>query len=127
VPNPGYKPGVLQQAVDAVAAHGNASAAARALGIPEPTMRERYRVAVERGFKAQNQALAGFAGANPDLIETPPSNAIPEGQQLRGLSTRVDGQGETDQQWIKTERASGEVFEAPPGYLLKGLSVMTDA
>jgi hypothetical protein len=125
--NRGFKPEVLQQAVDAVAAYGNVGAASRQLGLPDPTLRDRYKAAIKRGYKAQNQALAGWAAANPPNVETPPSNAVPEGQQMRGLSTRVDGAGNTDQQWIKTERASGEVFEAPPDYLLKGISVMTDA
>jgi hypothetical protein len=117
----------LQQALDAVASYGNVAAAARGLGISRCTLRDRYYTARAKKLKAETQALAGFAAANPDAVTTPPSNAVPEGQQLRGLSTRVDESGNTDQQWIKTERASGEVFEAPAGYLLKGLSVMTDA
>jgi hypothetical protein len=125
--NPGHKIELLQQAVDAVAAYGSQSAAARELGINRITLGCRYRAAVSKGFKANNQALAGWAAENSTLVTAPPSNAIPEGQQMRGLSTRVDGEGKTDQQWIKTERASGEVFEAPPDYLLKGISVMTDA
>ena len=116
-----------QEALDAVAAHGGVRAAARALGIGHSSLRERLSRARKAGLKAENQALAGWAAANPDSISSPPSNAVPEGQQLRGLSTKVDGKGETQDQWIKTERAAGEAFEAPPGYLLKGLSVMTDA
>lgn len=125
--NPGHKAENLQQAVDTVAAYGSVGAASRQLNLPDATLRGRYKAALEQGFKAQNQALAGWAAANPPYIETPPSNAVPEGQQMRGLSTRVDGEGKTDQQWIKTERASGEMFVAPPDYLLKGISVMTDA
>lgn len=125
--NTGFKAEFLQQAVDSVAAYGNVGAAARQLGLADATLRGRYKVALERGYKAQNQALAGWAAANVPNVEVPPSNAVPEGQQMRGVSTRVDGEGKTDQQWIKTERTSGEVFERPPGYLLKGISVMTDA
>lgn len=117
----------LQRVVDAVAAYGSPFAAAREIGIPKTTVQRQYTLAVERGFKAGNQALSGWAAANPENVATPPSNAVPEGQQLRGLSTRVDGEGKTDQQWIKTERTSGEQFETPPGYLMKGMSVMTDA
>lgn len=118
---------VLQRVIDATAAYGSKAAAARALGIAVNTLKTRYDHAIVAGLKVDVQALAGFAAANPSLIETPPSNAVPEGQQMRGVSTRVDGEGKTDQQWIKTERASGEVFEAPPDYLMKGISAMTDA
>jgi hypothetical protein len=124
---PGTPVEELQRILDAVAAHGGVSAAARALKIKIPTCRSRYDAALIAGLKAQNQAVAGFATANPAAIETPPSNAIPEGQQLRGLSTKVDGEGKTEEQWVKTERAGGEEFAAPPNFLLKGLSVMTDA
>lgn len=117
----------MQRAIDAVAAHGSVSAAARALGMPRATINEQYQYGVQAGLKAGNQALAAFAVANADVIETPPSNAVPEGQQLRGLSTKVDGAGLTEEQWIKTERSAGEKFEAPPDYLIKGISVMTDA
>lgn len=120
-------PEELQQALDAVASYGSISAAARAIGIARTTLRHRYHLARDAKLQADTQALAGFAAANPSEIQTPPSNAVPEGQQMRGVSTRVDGAGKTDQQWIKTERASGEVFERPQGYLLKGISVMTDA
>jgi hypothetical protein len=117
----------IQQAMDAVASYGSISAAARQLGIPRKTLANRYAKGVGFGLKADTQALAGFAAANPEQVMAPPSNAVPEDQQLRGLSTRVNAAGETDQQWIKTERASGEAFAPPPGYLLKGISVMTDA
>ena len=43
---------LAQQAVDAVAHHGNQSAAARALGVPLPTFSHRYHAAVRDGFKA---------------------------------------------------------------------------
>lgn len=117
----------LQRAVDAIAAYGSNRAAAKATGVGYSTFENRVRVARLKGFKAQNQALAGFAAANPEMIETPPSNAVPEGQQLRGLSTKVDAEGKTEEQWIKTERAAGDAFEAPPDYLIKGISAMTDA
>lgn len=117
----------LQQALDAVAAHGSKAAAARALGMRVNTLKSRYYEAVTAALKVGNQALAGFAAARPELIETPPSNAIPEGQEIRGVSTKVDEGGRTEEQWIKTQRAGGEQFTPPPGYLLKGISVMTDA
>src|ERR1700677_690698 len=98
----------IHQAMDAVASYGSIAAAARQLGIPRKTLANRYNQGLKETVLAETQALAGYAAANPTLIATPPSNAIPEGQQLRGLSTRVDETGGTDQQWVKTERASGE-------------------
>lgn len=117
----------LQRAVDAVTAYGGIASAARALGIPRTTFQHRVERARQSGFKSDAQSLAAFAVANPDLIASPPSNAVPEGMRMRGVSTRVDGNGETDQQWIKTERDSGELFQAPAGFTLKGVSAMTDA
>jgi hypothetical protein len=78
-------------------------------------------------MKSENQAAAGWAATHTDAIHAPPSNATPEGYQVHGVSTRVDRQGETDQQWIKTRLDSGEVFEVTPGHLVSGMSVMTDA
>jgi hypothetical protein len=127
LPNPRISTEKMQRAIDAAAAHGSVSAAARALGMPRATLQQQVSCARDAGLKAQNQALAGFAAANPDAIETPPSNAMPEGQQLRGLSSKVDDKGGTLEQWIKSERSAGEKFEPPPDYLLKGISVMTDA
>lgn len=117
----------LQQAVDAITAYGGIAAAARALGIPRTTLQHRVERAKQLNFVSDAQSLAGFAAANPDIIASPPSNAVPEGMRMRGVSTRVDDSGETDQQWIKTERDSGEVFHAPAGFTLKGVSAMTDA
>ncbi len=127
MPGPRMSVEKMQRALDATVAYGSITAAARALGIARPTFSDQYHRALDSGLKASNQALAGFAVANPTLIETPPSNAVPEGQQMRGVSTKVNVEGQTEEQWIKTERASGETFEAPPGYLMKGMSVMTDA
>src|ERR1700684_1604778 len=90
--NPGYKKEDLQQAVDAVAAHGNVGAAARALGIADATLRPRYRIAVHRGFEAQNQALMAGEKAAP-----------PEGYKLKGTSTYYNKDGEVSGQWVKTD------------------------
>lgn len=127
MPTPRMSVEKMQRALDAVAAYGSPTAAAAALNIPRATIDQQYRRGIEQGLKAGNQALAGFAAGNSNVIDTPPSNAVPEGQQMRGVSTKVNNLGNTEEQWIKTERASGEQFEAPPGYLMKGMSVMTDA
>jgi hypothetical protein len=91
--NPGFKTADLQQAVDAVAAHGNVGAASRALGLADATLRERYKAAVKRGFEAQNQAL---------LVGDKAS--APEGYMLKGTSTYYNKDGELAGQWVKTTR-----------------------
>jgi hypothetical protein len=80
---------LCQQIVDAVAAHGNLSAAGRALGLPYGTALGRQSAARIRKFTANVQAI-------------PPSAAIPEGYKLKGTSTLYDGDGNMRAQWIKT-------------------------
>lgn len=89
-----------QQAVDAVAAHGGKAAAARALGIPENTLRGRYNAALRDGFEPQNQALLPGENAAP-----------PEGYRLRGTSTLYGADGKAKLQWVKTQ-ADQEKLEA---------------
>jgi hypothetical protein len=91
--NKGFKTADLQQAVDAVAAHGNVGAASRALGLSDPTLRGRYKEAVKRGLVAQNQALLVGDKA-----------AAPEGFMLKGTSTYYNKDGEAAGQWVKTTR-----------------------
>jgi hypothetical protein len=90
--NPGYKKEDLQQAVDAVAAHGNVGAASRALGLADATLRTRYGEAVRRGYEAQNQALLAGDTAAP-----------PEGYKLKGTSTMYGDDGKVKLQWVKTD------------------------
>ena len=45
--NPGCTRDDLQQAVDAVTAHGGKAQAARMLGLPENTLRSRYTYRIE--------------------------------------------------------------------------------
>lgn len=84
---------LAQQALDAVAAHGNCGAAARALGIPPETMRKRRDRAVAMGLEPQNQALIVGEKA-----------AAPEGYTLKGTSTYYNKDGEVSGQWIKTSK-----------------------
>ena len=84
---------LCQQAIDAVAAHGNSSAAARALGIIDATFRGRVREARNRGFEPQCQALMVGEKA-----------AAPEGYVLKGTSTYYNKDGEVSGQWVKTSR-----------------------
>ena len=97
--NKGYDPATLQQAVDAVAAHGNVGAASRALGLADATLRQRYNEAVRRGYEAQNQALMAGDKAAP-----------PEGYMLKGTSTYYNKDGEASGQWVKTN-ASAEALQ----------------
>lgn len=90
--NPGYTPEQLQQAVDAVATHGNQSAAARALGMPRPTFKNRHEAAVQRKYQAQTQALLAGARAAPG-----------EGYKLKGTSTLYRDDGTVAVQWVKTD------------------------
>jgi hypothetical protein len=91
--NKGFKVADLQQAVDAVAAHGNVGAASRALGLADATLRRRYNAAVKRGLESQNQGLLVGEKA-----------AAPEGYMLKGTSTYYNKDGEAAGQWVKTTR-----------------------
>lgn len=98
--NPGHKDDNLQQAVDAVAAHGSISAAGRALGIIQATFQNRYTAAIARGFQPQNQALISGDKAAP-----------PEGYKLKGTSTLYGKDGEVKIQWVKTDAALEKLRE----------------
>ncbi len=88
--NPGLSDGILQQAVDAVAAHGAVASAARFLGLAEATFRNRYSAALRRNFVPQVQRLVGNNAAPP------------EGYRLKGTSTYFDSEGAVRAQWVKT-------------------------
>lgn len=97
---------MLQQSVDAVAAHGSPSAASRVLGIPTETIRRRYKEGLAQGLDAQNQALIVGDTA-----------AAPEGFMLKGTSTyysrnKDTGQIEARGQWIKTTKDQQRIEEA---------------
>jgi hypothetical protein len=62
-----------------------------------------------------------------DEVPTPP---IPEGFAVRGISTQMDANGNTEKQWVDA-RPDGQVFEEiqpalPPKHLLKGVSTLVD-
>ena len=90
----------LQQAIDAVIAHGSISAAARALGIPRTTVQCRYGLAKDKGFKSEVQPLLAAQSAAP-----------PEGYKLKGTSTLYDGDGVARLQWVKTDAATKQLEE----------------
>jgi hypothetical protein len=95
---------IKQQALDAVATHGNVTAAAAFLKLPVETLRNRYTAAKHAKLQPTVQAQAGWQVQNPLPEGAAPSNAVAEGYTLRGTSTLVKADGSIQQQWIKTER-----------------------
>lgn len=120
MPTPRNSPERLQEAVDAVAAHGSVAAAARALGVPVETLRHRYKDGRGQGFEPENQPLAGWRAENPLPEGKTESNSPAVGQRMRGVSTLVNGQGATVMQWIKTS-PDQEALEAAQRAVLVGL------
>ena len=55
MPTPRLSDALAQQAVDAVALHGNQTKAASALGIPRPTLQARYAAGCDRGLTPQQR------------------------------------------------------------------------
>lgn len=122
--NPGFKDGDLQQAVDAVAANGNQSAAARACGVIDATFRKRYAAAVERGLKPQVQGLIGGEAAAPS-----------DTHGVNKVTTQFDEYGKPIKQWVglsvkdaKSRDMDGAPLAAPlpEGHLAKGYSTLYD-
>jgi hypothetical protein len=60
---PELSPEVLQEAVDDVARYGTPAAAARALGVPDATFRQRYVRAIDKGYRP-----------TPGIVPAPPEN-----------------------------------------------------
>jgi hypothetical protein len=81
----------LQAVVDAIAAHGNISAAARILGLPRETTVNRSRMAQRAGIEPKCQALMVGDKAAPG-----------PGMALRGTSTLYGEDGTAKLQWVKT-------------------------
>lgn len=76
------------------------SEAARKLGISEKTVRRHMAMAAERGLLGTEPVLPGYA--------------------IKSIASK---QGDA---WVKQTKASGEVYETPPGLAIKGRSVLTD-
>lgn len=89
--NPGFKPELLQQAVDLVVAHGNVGAASRFARIPYSTLESRFKEAGIRGLTAQN--VGPMAGERASAAE---------GYVIKGISTLYDADGVPKAQWVKT-------------------------
>lgn len=95
MPAPRLSDEILQEAVELRSKHKTTSEAARAAGIPRPTFTKRLKCAAERG-----------------LVEHDIEMEIPEGQVLKGVSTLVDGEGNTVLQWVKTKADTARTIDA---------------
>jgi hypothetical protein len=111
----------MREAIALVAEHGNVAFAARAVGMPDGTFRNRYDKALraaERGEFGTSPVIPGFrisqttAVTNEDgdvvreFIQQKPQRGpefeIPEGHRVKGVSALVDAEGRVVQQWLKT-------------------------
>jgi len=87
------------EAVNALARFGNKSAAAKALGVPRETLRNRLKAAHKRGIGSLNKQHQIRHGYAPELgLNT----AIPAPLVLKGTSTYYDKDGKQTGQWVKT-------------------------
>lgn len=91
----------LQTVVDAIAAHGNASAAGRVLGMPRATIVGRQRLAQKAGIEPKCQALLVGDNAAPG-----------PGMVLKGTSTLYGEDGVAKLQWVKTSADQQRLEEA---------------
>lgn len=97
---------VCQQAVKLLELHGSKIAAARASGIPRPTLQHRLHVAAERGMMGFKPVLPGY--------------------HLKQTAAQLGPDGEVQKEWVKQTKEHGEEFELPDGHIVKGVSALTD-
>ena len=91
----------LAACVAAFRQHGSKQAAADALGWTRHAMRWRLKVAAERGMLGLKPVLPGFA--------------------IKSIASK---EGDA---WVRQVRDHGEVFAAPEGHTVKGVSALVDA
>lgn len=82
---PSLSPELKRQAVEAVEKHGSVPAAAAALGLPESTLRHRYKMGIK-------------AGLDERIVQP-----APQGHTVKGVSTLYNAAGEVAMQWVKTK------------------------
>jgi hypothetical protein len=100
------------------AANGAASEAERLRG----RVRECRKRAASRGWAPEH-------GWNPPELRTEPANTLPEGQRLKGVSDKVDKDGNRIEAWIKSERDSDNEAHTPipPTFAVKRVAQLTDS
>jgi hypothetical protein len=104
--NPGVPPYQLQEAIDAVAKHGNITAAAKATGIHPNTFRNRYDTAVMAGYK-------------PGNVSSSPEQALKD--RVRELEAQIATHHRItlDERMVKEEIIKlAEQKPEPPGWLI---------
>lgn len=116
-------PEVMQQTVDAIAEHGTVAAAARVLGIPDPTLRSRWRRACQAGIRAREEAASS----------APFTKAVPPGFHLSSIATTVNDAGKIRAQSYRAKSGEeGDVvpesgtFPAPDGMYVRSVSTLVD-
>lgn len=102
----------LQEAADALTAHGSQVKAAAALGLSRPTFQHRLRAAALRGLTSTAPVMPGFEitkvtnTPNGDYIQQKPERGdefeVPAGHVVKGVSALVGPDGRVTQQWVKT-------------------------
>lgn len=109
----------LQDTIDAYERCKNAEEAAKYLGVARSTVYYHLKLASQKGMFGTAPVLPGFElsktttirdenGATVrEIIQQRPGKGeqfdLPEGHVIKGVSTLVDGDGRTIQQWIKTK------------------------
>jgi len=94
---------------DAVKKHGSQRAAARALGMPESTLRLQLQDAM-----------------NKPGVRKIPDVQVPEAFVVKRHTIAYDKDGAVHRQAIQTTAAPGEKFETLPGHVIKGESALLD-
>jgi hypothetical protein len=78
--------------------------------------------------RAASRGWAPEHGWNPPAPRTAAKGTVPEGFRLKGVSDKVDAQGERVEAWIKSERGTDPEAHAkpPPDHVVTGTSTYVD-
>lgn len=108
---------VLDETARLVQKYGGVSQAARAAGIAVETLRNRHNIFLRRTASAQVQAD----------VANPPTKAVPDGFEVKEISSAVDSTGRvTGKQFIRARVAGEHGDTVPEGHLVKGYSTLVD-
>jgi len=94
-----------QEALNALATHGNQAKAALAMGLPRPTFQNRIETAKRYGLvpgvdPSTHETTDARQGYAPDHDMT---RTVPDGFHVKGVSTLYNGNGEISAQWVKSD------------------------